>query len=651
VVNETHLDTRRIANYRVLLTLRDKHRSDDVELNQLKNEIASIMNEAAAVTLQHLSERLSLTDLTPLLHLLDSGFLHADLDSSLLSLPQSVLVSTHPTIVQALQQSASTPLLLQNAAKNIDARVAIPRMSALNVAAKYIDQLANGERSRHLYRVMRDIKVGKNDGIAPLIAAAPAYAKRGNRSIRIDPEHRNFIDESITAYLSPTRRSAHAAFNVYRAKLEESKLAFPPISEPTYREIVKQMRPELVAYARGGRRLRNSQASPTPVHTREVSSLIAFDSASIDHHEMNIQVVVAESTRKKFTARVWITSLVDHGSKCILAFWISFNSPSRRSVGMVLRECVRKFGGLPRIIFTDGGAEFRCDYLKALYTYINGTVCQHPEADGRSGSQVERPFGLFDTEWLAHRDGHVTNILDTREVSSSHAASTNATLTIRNLWEEACLYVEHHNSRRIGDMDTPPIELLRDGMCRFPTIMIKQEFNDEFLIFTSVDCRDYALNRQRGIHIGNKWFSHPRLFDPTLTKSSLMVRIDPANPYKVYAQVNDQWIACLSRGHDEFLMLPTSEREATAFRLLLGHAARETARKDDQVVLVGKLLDIDEKRKAEKMGFVDETSVFSPDLVENDQADSMPASTSLFAMARQADLVPLNTIIHPSKRA
>lgn len=652
VVNETHLNTKRNANYRLLLTLRDldKDIAEDAEL--LKPEIIKVLHRTAALSLQDLAKELALLDLTLLLHLIDTGYLFADLDNSLLSIPSSTLVSTNQSLVYALQPPQITgPLISQEAIHSQCASVPIPPMSALMKGVSYIEKLNQGLMTRHLYRVRSKVKKGEANSISPLIAASPNYAGRGHRRDDIGTEHRQFIAHSIDTYMldkNSSSRSCHAAYISYKADLEISKLTFQPISEPTFQKIVKQIHPEILAFARGGRRLRNSKASPTPIYTREIISTIPFEAASIDHHEIDLHVVVAESTRKKFTARVWLTMMRDHATKCILAMWISFDAPSRRAVGMVIRQCVRTYGGLPRTLYTDGGAEFRCDYLKQLYIYCNGTVVQHPAADGRSGSEAERPFGLVNTEWTEYRNGRIRPIQDSRSISSTHRPENFADLNIHEAWEELCLFREHQNSRRIGDMEYPPIMLLRDGMDRYPSMMIRRSLTDEFIIMTCVDCRDFTLDRQRGIHIGNRWFSHSRLFDPSLTKSSILVRIDPENPYCVFAQVNNEWVACLSRGHDEFLSLPSTERESTALRMGLGHAAREAARVDDQVSFVKKLHTIDARRKAEKMGIADACpSSASPEF----KAEIVQGTRGLFEQARQQDIAPIITIAKPAKRA
>jgi putative transposase len=78
-----------------------------------------------------------------------------------------------------------------------------------------------------------------------------------------------------------------------------------------------------------------------------------FEIGHIDHTELDIELVCADTGQN--LGRPWLTILMDAYSRRFLALYLTFDAPSYRSAMMVLRECVRGHGRLPRTIVVDGG--------------------------------------------------------------------------------------------------------------------------------------------------------------------------------------------------------------------------------------------------------------------------------------------------------
>jgi len=75
---------------------------------------------------------------------------------------------------------------------------------------------------------------------------------------------------------------------------------------------------------------------------------------------------------------------------------------------------------------------------------------------------------------------------------------------------------------------------------------------------TAVDTRTYKVDFQRGLHIGLFWYWHPDITKIRGKKGKLEVRLDPENPYVVYALIDNNWVTCSNpqinlfsiKGHD-----------------------------------------------------------------------------------------------------
>jgi hypothetical protein len=88
---------------------------------------------------------------------------------------------------------------------------------------------------------------------------------------------------------------------------------------------------------------------------KEFVSYLAFDTqkhgerpwerAHLDHTQIDLWLVDSETGLP--LGRPWLTLLIDAYSRRVLAFWLTFDEPSYRSLMMVLRRCVERWRRLP----------------------------------------------------------------------------------------------------------------------------------------------------------------------------------------------------------------------------------------------------------------------------------------------------------------
>jgi hypothetical protein len=623
----------RQSNLRLLLTTREQEYRADESLNAA---IDRAFRSTSILTLQHLADELSMIDVTPLLQLLDRELLFGNLDRYLLGLRGSALIARYPALLDIFHDDSTHTILAQPAVTAETTKIRrVPSEAAAKRGLELLSLIKNNSTDREVYRVKSRMKDRIASGFSRLEAACPNYGGRGNRTKRVSEDHEQFIVKAINTFYAsekkPTMRQAHIA---YMAQIQNDNAPFHPVAEPTFRERILRVDPPKLAYKRGGRRMRNAAAPPTPISSRGTVPLFAGERCSIDHTLLSLAVVIAKTANgKNITAKLWVTAMVDHFTKMILAIWISFKAPSKQCVAMTIRRCSKTFGFIPRIIYGDGGSALTCGYLQQLCAYYGSTWIQHEQASGRSGGEIERVFAYFETEWLPYRAGNLKNISSRRAISSSHSPESSATLTIHEVWQELKLFVDWNSRRTIGDMPEPPVVLMDQSLAAFPTVPAKAPYNDDLIFRSAVDCRNFALDRTRGIHINNRWFVHPKLFDPAFTKSSVQVRIEPENPYKIFVKLNDDWIVCLARGHDEFLQLDEHERHVTSFRLILGESYRDEARIANKVDLVARLLTLDEQKKAAEKG------VATPTVVKTRDPDK--PNQTLFEEVRNIALEPI----------
>src|SRR5690606_6515909 len=99
------------------------------------------------------------------------------------------------------------------------------------------------------------------------------------------------------------------------------------------------------------------------------------------------------------------------------------------SIAKVLRACVRSHKKLPREISTDRGSDFRSTYFASLLAHYSITLSLRASGYCRSGSEVERFFGEFGSQWLSQRDGNSVDYKSARSIDGKKAPRNTAILS------------------------------------------------------------------------------------------------------------------------------------------------------------------------------------------------------------------------------
>lgn len=87
-----------------------------------------------------------------------------------------------------------------------------------------------------------------------------------------------------------------------------------------------------------------------------------FNIAHLDHTELDIELVCSRTG--KILGKPYLSLLIDAFSRKVLAYYLSFDSPSYRSCLMVFRDCVKRCNRLPQQIVVDNGKEFHSVILR-----------------------------------------------------------------------------------------------------------------------------------------------------------------------------------------------------------------------------------------------------------------------------------------------
>lgn len=209
-------------------------------------------------------------------------------------------------------------------------------------------------------------------------------AGKGNRSKRFSEQTEKLIEKYIdTEFKTPTVKnvsSVHASF-----KEDCEKLGIGGVCLETFRQRILDHQPHKLALPRHGSKAANNlrPGLDPSIDTSDPHGERAYQRAHTDHTLIDLstlRVLSAEEARehikakKKNVNRIWLTLMIDAYSRAPLGVYLSFDNPSRASLMMVVRDCVRRNGRLPEELVVDGGAEFKSVYFQKLCARYSVTM-------------------------------------------------------------------------------------------------------------------------------------------------------------------------------------------------------------------------------------------------------------------------------------
>lgn len=555
--------------------------------------IRGMLRNEGTIRIDTILERLETDDVTPVLHLLDQQEAFADLESVLLAEPENVWISLDPSLARIAQEASQQlqEIILKSGCISTD-DVIDPRYEG-EVANRLalINSLTNRSNKGTVVpsrTVSRYRSAFRQHGIKGLV---PLWSKCGNRESRISFGHRAMLAAHIRENRSnPSDPSITSCWNEYKDHFDSDRVRLElsdtrPISLPTYFKYWATTPGHGEdAGRKGGRRYENLNSDVGDPIKKSLLATRPLEVAHIDHWKVDMHLVVGFHKGQKISCRPWLTAMVDGFTGEVLAFWLSFSDPSKKSCSMVIRDCVRRHGRVPEILIVDGGSEFRSVHFSVMLATLGVTLCQRPPEDPRYGKEVERLFGTFKEKFARGLPGYGISIEKCRAVSSAFKANKNASLTLLDATEilERFIFTGYNlSSNGASSATREDMRLLHEA--RFPHSGIRVEWNQKFLIVTSIEAADseYKLVKGHGIRVGDRWFTSPKLLTYGGFKKSVLVRLEPFLDDIVYVCVDGGWHVCANAGiarstclsDAQLIVQSTARQELSALRKSLKQRA------------------------------------------------------------------------------
>lgn len=391
------------------------------------------------------------------------------------------------------------------------------------------------------------------------------------------------IDEDFLNVRKTTRKSAHKLYQE-RCKTEGG----PALSYGTYCEHIRKRQAWELEYWRSGKRAAYQVKGPANDGSNEISDLYpthgdrAWELAHIDHTELDIELVSAFTGAP--LGKPHLTMMIDAYTRIVLAFVLSFEKPSSRTLMLVMRECVRRHGRLPSKLVVDHGSEFMGTYFEVLAARQVITKIERGVGESRGGAPMERAFGKNDTQFIHDLLGNTQARKMGRAKSASHEPSLHAVWTPDDFEEVLAefLYEIQPHTIHLGILEKPADRLARSiaesGNRSHTHIPYDRVFYVGTLLTPDRPTRTAKNATVRFNHVD---YTAPEMAR-VKSKAKLRIKYDPYDIAHIYAFIESEWIRLTTTHH---LIREFTERQIRLAHLevmaLALHAGRDYSKVSD----------------------------------------------------------------------
>lgn len=518
----------------------------------LSSRLAEAFEKSFFWSMCDLKDEINLTDYVPLFRLIDQGKLFFNSHKELLSCPTGCYLVQNAELLGRVGDFVATKIF-DGEPVQLPTYRTVPSEPEANRVLQRLDAVKSGNSNRSIRRWKKLIKEGEGNGLNEFQSLISKYDNCGNNLKKI-PE---VVDDYLIQFLLNDHAKSKG-INLYRSYIRYSALAkeihpsYEPVVRTTFKRRLESLPKHLIAFSRGGKRLSNAARESTDPEQRALTASLPWQRCAIDHYCADIYLVFFDDGQTPRVMRPWVTAMIDLATHRVVAYSISFRSPSRRSLCMVMRDCVRRHGRLPSEIIFDRGSEFKSVYFFSLLGHYRIDYMLRPASFSKYGGEVESLFRDFKTMWLCQRDGNLADYKEARAVDGKYKPSNCAVMSIRDFYVELDAFIHWRDSRpRVGEIESPMVSFIKTQEA-FPFVGVKVEYDGTLMLTTSVETQDYSINYQRGIFLNGRWYFSPDIKKIKGKKSELSVRIDPENPCLIYGLIDKRWVNLSSNNINRF---------------------------------------------------------------------------------------------------
>lgn len=420
-----------------------------------------------------------------------------------------------------------------------------------------------------------------------LVGLLPNIKNRGNRSPRFSDHHHQLADEVIDReYCNPKQQTKWSAYGVFAVKCERSGIVTP--SYEWFAKRIADRDHQKTVRARKGRRAAYGLSTLRPGQLNLNHGDASWQVAYADHTQVDLECRCSPTTNE--SDRPWLTVMNCGYSRRVLAWCLTYDEPSYRTLMLLIRDCVRRHNRLPNCLVIDGGPEFRSTYFESLCALYEVTLRRRPPAAGRAGTLVERCFGVLNTQFFYNLAGNTQITRNVRQVTKSVNPKNLAVWTLEEVGDLLEAYfADIYDQRPHPAFNMTPAQRYEQGMVIAGERSNRRILYDQTFIiqtFPTTPSGVATVQRGYGIKIHYVYFWSDGMKDPQVEGTKIPVRYDPFDASIAYAYIHKRWVKCTSQYRDALagrsekeLKIATQElrRSRTNLRARQGLTAKDLA--------------------------------------------------------------------------
>jgi transposase InsO family protein len=297
---------------------------------------------------------------------------------------------------------------------------------------------------------------------------------------------------------------------------------------------------------REGKRAAHKYEVFRPGEPNENHGAFPWDSCLTDHTLCDVELVCSETGES--LGQPWLSILMDGYSRRILAFCLTFDPPSYRSLMMLIRNCVKQHNRLPGSLGTDNGREFMSQYFEKLTVFYGVTIKRRPPGKPRFGSLIERIFGTINTQFLHALAGNTQNTRNVRQLTKSMNPKGHAIYTLEDLHTMMSTYVfEIYDNRPHPALNCSPAEKFAEGIKNSGARehrAIKCDEAFRLMTLPTTPKGTAKIQPGMGVKVFGSYYWAAEMRSPHIEGKTVPIKYDPEDLGIVWVYLGDQWVQC-----------------------------------------------------------------------------------------------------------
>lgn len=411
-----------------------------------------------------------------------------------------------------------------------------------------IEALNNPEASdvppRTLRRWQREAR-GLVDPVQRLKKLMPR--RGGNTKPRLPQATVDLVKEVRSFHNRAASPTKQATYQAYLGVCEAKGTA--PMSKTTFYKRIKEQ--EDIKKREGRRKAYQQAAIPlTHDYDHPVHGVLPHEVAYCDHTPLNI---LTKGQRMPNLGKPTMTLITDGAVSTTRALALLYRPPSTVSVLMALRDYVRRWGCLPRVLVLDNGKEFHSNMLESVCELFGIEIRWRRRSKPRDSTLVERAIGVTEQELLSALDGNTIALKNPREVSTEVKPENFITWTLPALHGALDHFLFTVHAGRIhARFGVTPNEWEKRLMLEFGERAHRLvRFDSLFKLLTSAppDASRTArkLDRRKGVFVNGMFYWNDRFGTSTKREETVDVRVEVWNASVVYVLFDGNWLVAQAR--------------------------------------------------------------------------------------------------------